>query len=68
MKKKKARSDKEIEESFQRIDELFDKYASKNKEALENAKLKPFHHKFLFSQNGICPFIAGVGRGKIYKY
>jgi len=63
-----TRSNNDIIEGFKRIDKIIASQANKNKEGLSNAKLKPFHHLFPFSQNGICPFIAGVGRGKTFNY
>ena len=54
-------------ENFKRVDELFDKLASKNKQELENAKIKPIHDIFPYAQNGIAAFIAGVGSGKTYN-
>ena len=56
-----------MENKFKKIDEIFNKLSEKYKEALENAKIKPIHPKFLFSQNGICAFIAWMGAGKTYR-
>ena len=65
---KKPRSDKEILEHFNKVDDLFDKLGSKNKEELENAKIKPIHRLFPFAQNGICAMIAVPGTGKTRTY
>ena len=56
-----------MENKFKKIDDTFNKLSEKYKEALENAKIKPIHPKFLFAQNGICAFIAGMGAGKTYR-
>ena len=59
---------KKVLENFKRVDELFDKLASKNKQELESAKIKPISDVFPLAQNGICAFIAGMGCGKSYNY
>lgn len=65
----KPHSNKQIDKKFQEIDNLFDQLAAKNKEELENAKIKPIHpEKFPYSQNGIIAFIAPMGSGKSYNY
>jgi hypothetical protein len=62
-----AKGSKKILEHFERVYELFDKIAEKNKECLENAKINPIHNLFPFSQNGICAFIAPMSSGKTYN-
>ena len=64
----KRRSDKEIDESFRKVDELFNKIKEQHKEELGYAELKPIDDKFPFAQNGICAMIAPVGSGKSYNY
>jgi len=65
---KKARSNKEILEYFNNVDELFDKLGNKNKEELENAKIKPIHDLYPLAQNGICAMMAVPGTGKTRTY
>ena len=65
---KKARSDKEILEYFNNVDKLFDKLGNKNKEELENAKIKPISNSYPFGQNGICAIIGVMNSGKTYNY
>ena len=57
-----------IDKKFKEIDKQFDNISKSNKEALDNALIKPIHEKFPFSQNGICGFIAPMGSGKSYTY
>ena len=65
----KPKSNKQIDDKFQQIDNLFDQLAAKNKVELENAKIKPIHpDKFPYAQNGIIAFIAPMGSGKSYNY
>ena len=56
-----------VDKAFKEIDDLYEKLGGKNKEALENAKLKPIHEEYLYSQNGIIAMIAGMGSGKTYR-
>jgi len=56
-----------IDEKFRKIDERFDQLSQKNKEELENAKIKSIHELYPFAQNGITVFIAGMGSGKSYN-
>ena len=65
---KKAKSDKEILEHFNNVDKLFDKLGNKNKEDLENAKIKPKSNSYPFGQNGICAIIGVMNSGKTYNY
>ena len=58
----------DIDKKFIEIDKAFNKISSKNKDILNNSLIKPIHEKFLFSQNGICAFIASMGSGKSYTY
>ena len=64
----KRLSDKEIDENFRKVEELFDKISDKNKKELGYAQLKPIDSKFAFAQNGITAMIAPVGSGKSYNY
>lgn len=57
-----------IEKKFEEIDKKFDKIAERNKDDLENAKIKPINDKFPFAQNGITAMIASMGSGKTYTY
>jgi hypothetical protein len=57
-----------IEKKFEEIDKKFDKIAERNKDDLENAKIKPINDKFPFAQNGIIAMIASMGSGKTYSY
>jgi hypothetical protein len=57
-----------MQKRFKRVDDTFDKLASKHREELENAKIKPIHDEFLYAQNGICIMIAAPGTGKTYNY
>jgi hypothetical protein len=50
------------------IDETVNKLAMKNKEELENGKIKPIHKDFHFAQNGIWAMIGGMSAGKTYNY
>jgi F0F1-type ATP synthase beta subunit len=50
------------------IDETFNKLARKNKEELENGKIKPIDTNFPFAQNGIWAMMGGMGKGKSYNY
>ena len=56
-----------VEEKFRKIEEIFTKLSLKNKEELENAKIRPIHEKYSWAQNGITAFIAGMGSGKSYN-
>ena len=56
-----------VEEKFRKIEEIFTKLSQKNKEELENAKIKPIHENYSWAQNGITAFIAGMGSGKSYN-
>ena len=58
---------KSIDEKFRKIDERFDQLSLKYKDELENAKIKPIHEQYVFAQNGITAFIAGMGAGKSYN-
>jgi hypothetical protein len=53
---------------FNKIEEKFNKLAKRNKEELENAKIKPIHNDFLYSQNGIWAMIGSMNSGKTYNY
>ena len=64
----KRKSNKEIDEQFNKIEELFDKIKEQNAEELGYSALKPIDDKFPFAQNGICAMIAPVGSGKSYNY
>lgn len=64
----KPHPNNQIDKKFEEIDKLFDQLAAKNKVELENAKIKPIHSKFPYSQNGIIAFIAPMGSGKSYNY
>lgn len=64
----KRLSNDEIDNNFQKIDELFDKISKRNAEELGYAQLKPIDEKFPFAQNGITAMIAPVGSGKSYNY
>ena len=64
----KRLSDKDIDENFRKVDELFNKISNRNKEELGYAQLKPIDEKFPFAQNGITAMIAPVGSGKSYNY
>ena len=59
---------KKVEDQFESVDKLFEKLAAANKDALDNAKIKPIHDKFPYAQNGICALIAPMGAGKTYNY
>ena len=56
-----------VKEKFRRIEELFDRLGSRNKEELEYAKIKSIHYDDPWAQNGITAFIAGMGSGKSYN-
>ena len=56
-----------VEEKFRKIEEIFTKLSLKNKEELENAKIRPIHEKYSWAQNGITAFIASMGSGKSYN-
>ena len=64
----KRLSNDEIDNNFQKIDELFDKISKRNAEELGYAQLKPIDEKFPYAQNGITAMIAPVGSGKSYNY
>jgi hypothetical protein len=53
---------------FDKINKLFDQIGSKNKQELENAKIKPIYDNYPYAQNGIHAFIAPMGSGKTYNY
>lgn len=58
-----------IQTEFNKIDEEFRKYATKNRYELENAMIKPIDvNNFPFAQNGICAMIATMGSGKTHTY
>lgn len=63
-----SKKEKNIDESFNEIEDLFNKISSENSKLLENAVIKPIHDKFSFAQNGICAMIAPMGSGKSYNY
>ena len=56
-----------VDQKFIRIEELFNRLGSKNKEELEYARITPIHEKYPWAQNGITAFIAGMGSGKSYN-
>ena len=58
---------KTIQAKFRKIDERFDQLSLKYKDELENAKIKHIHEQYVFAQNGITAFIAGMGSGKSYN-
>lgn len=64
----KRLSNDEIDNNFQKIDELFEKISKRNAEELGYAQLKPIDEKFPYAQNGITAMIAPVGSGKSYNY
>ena len=64
----KRKSDKEIDEQFNKIDDLFDKIREQNAEELGYSALKPIDDHFPYAQNGITAMIAPVGSGKSYNY
>ena len=65
----KPKSDSQIVKKFNEIDKLFNELSNKNREELENAKIKPIHIEYFpFCQNGITALIATMGSGKSYQY
>jgi len=62
----KKNSSESIDKAFAEIDRNYEKLMKKNKQALENAQIKPIHDKFPLSQNGICALIAPMGSGKSF--
>lgn len=62
----KKHTNEEIDKAFNDIDKSYETLMRKNKEALENAMIKPIHEKFPLSQNGICALIAKMGSGKSF--
>ena len=62
------KSNKDIDEEFNKIEANFRKIAEQNKAELEAALIKPIHDKYPYAQNGICAFIASMGSGKSYNY
>ena len=57
-----------MENKFKKINDTFDRLSEKYKKEVENVLIRPIHPDFLFAQNGICAFIAGMGKGKTYNY
>ena len=57
-----------MEKKFKKVEDMFDKLSMKYQKEIENVLIKPIHPNFLFAQNGICAFIAGMGKGKSYNY
>ena len=64
----KPKSDAEIEEAFNDIEDSFTRLSKKHREELDAALIKPIHDKYLFAQNGITALIASMGSGKSYNY
>ena len=62
------KSNKDIDEEFNKIEANFRKIAEQNKAELDAALIKPIHDKYPYAQNGICAFIASMGSGKSYNY
>jgi hypothetical protein len=62
------RSGAPMQKKFKCVDDTFDKLAAKHRTELENAKIKAIHEEFPYAQNGICSFIAGMGKGKTFNY
>lgn len=62
------KSNKDIDDEFNKIEANFRKIAEQNKAELEAALIKPIHDKYPYAQNGICAFIASMGSGKSYNY
>ena len=58
---------KNIDAKFRKIEERFNQLSLKYQDELENAKIRPIHEQYLFAQNGITAFIAGMGAGKSYN-
>ncbi len=62
----KAKSKRDIEEAFNKIDETFERLTGSK--SLKEARIEPFHESFPLAKNGICAMIAPMGAGKSYTY
>lgn len=63
----KSKSNKEIDNAFNEINNTFEKLSRQNKK-LQWGMIEPIHEKFPFAQNGITAMIAPPGSGKSYNY
>ena len=57
-----------MEKKFKKINDTFERLSEQYKKELGESMIRPIHKDFQFAQNGICAFIAVMGKGKSYNY